>query len=111
LKVQEIILSDFRNLCRYTRGTKDFKPLSKSLLTKAWATKDQDYRDALCEALKYYFDEKTYRKIIREEIKFDDEAKIYHDEQKQLELPLEVVDTQVVENNQESGCGKALIVL
>jgi hypothetical protein len=112
LKIQEVVLSDFRNLCRYTRDIKGFKPLSKSLLTKAWATSEQEYRDILCEALKYYFDEKTFRKIIREEIKFDDEAKIYHDElQGQLELQLEVVHEQIVENNQETTCSRSLTVL
>ena len=55
MKIQEVILSDFRNLCAYTREHEGFKPLSKSLLTKPWATSDEEYRNILCEALKYYF--------------------------------------------------------
>ena len=78
MTVQEVILSDFRSLCRYTREHEGFKSLPKSLLTKHWPESDEEYRNFLCDALKYYFTEKDYRKIMREEIKLDEEAKLFH---------------------------------
>lgn len=101
MKIHEAILSDFKNLCAYTREHEGFKPLPKSLLTKAWTTGDEEYRNILCEALKYYFSEKDFRRIIRDEIKFDEQQIEFNEAQAHLkvveEAPKEVVDS-VTEN-------------
>jgi hypothetical protein len=101
MSIEELILSDFRTLCRYTREHEGFIPIPKSMLTKRWGIeRDEEYRDFLCDALRYYFDEKTYRKFLREEIGFDEIAVEHHEKQRlqneaaelQPEAVVEVVD-------------------
>ena len=101
MKIQEILLSDFRSLCRYTRDHDNFKPIPKSLLTKHWAESDEEYRNFLLDALKYYFNEKEYRKILREEIKLDEEAFVLHIEV-QPESVEQQTDEKTVENTKEN---------
>ena len=93
MRIADNILADFRNLCRYTREHENFKPIPKKLLTKHWAESDEEYRNFLLEALKYYFNERDYRRILREEIKLDELAMGVHDAEK-----------YAVENPQENPC-------
>jgi hypothetical protein len=72
MKVHEIVLSDFRNLCRHARESSDFEPIKKSVLT-VFAMNDNQYRDIILEALKYYFYEKDFKKYIKEEMKLDEQ--------------------------------------
>lgn len=118
MKIQEVILSDFRNLCAYTREHEGFKPLSKSLLTKPWATSDEEYRNILCEALKYYFSEKDFRRIIRDEMKFDESQIEFNETHPQSDVvsqnevvvfPKETVDN-LTENLSET-CNTSLVLV
>jgi len=108
MKIQEVILSDFRSLCRYTRDHDNFKPIPKSLLTKHWAESDEEYRNFLLDALKYYFNEKEYRKILREEIKLDEEALTLYEEAFVLHIEVQPesveqqTDEKTVENTKEN---------
>ena len=98
MKVQEIILSDFRTLCRYARESSDFKPISK--LHIAYPTmSDNEYRDVVLDAMKYYFGEKDYKKYVREEMKLDEEEMNFR-----KEAQSEVVEEKPVEKPQESSC-------
>src|SRR5271157_3816121 len=107
MKIQETLLSDFRSLCRYTRDHDNFKPIPKSLLTKHWAESDEEYRNFLLDALKYYFNEKEYRKILREEIKLDEESQYYLVKRQQVhslqpERVEQQTDEKTVENTKEN---------
>lgn len=119
MSIEELILSDFRTLCRYTREHEGFTPIPKSMLTKRWGIeRDEEYRDFLCDALRYYFDEKTYRKFLREEIGFDEIAVEQHEKQRlqdeavelQPKVVAETSKNETVDNSIENAC-TALSVL